>query len=197
VRSAVTAALGEAARLAGTTEEYVDTLVQAVALVVGALRGGNQIFFCGNGGSAAQAAHLACELSGRFYYDRPPLRALSLVENTPALTAIANDYGYEQIFARQLTGFAASGDVLVALTTSGRSPNILRAIEAARSLGVRTIGFTGRSGRDFAGKCDLSFVIPAADTARIQEVHLLLGHVLCARIEEELFPRPTSSPGRP
>lgn len=196
VRAAIGASLAEATRLAGNAEEHTETLVAAVSLIATVLKGGGRVFFCGNGGSAAQAGHLACELSGRFYYDRAPLSAVSLTENTAALTAIANDYGYEQVFARQLRASGAPGDVLVALTTSGRSPNIIRAVEVARSLGVRTIGFTGEGGQDFAGLCDLAFVVRANDTARIQEIHLLLGHVLCAEIEAELFP-PTSRPGSP
>jgi D-sedoheptulose 7-phosphate isomerase len=196
LRAAIAASLAEATRLAGAAGEHTETLVAAVNLVTTALKGGGRVFFCGNGGSAAQAGHLACELSGRFYYDRPPLSAVSLCENTAALTAIANDYGYEHVFARQLSAFGGAGDVLVALTTSGRSPNMVRAIEVAHALGIRAIGLTGERGQDFASLCDLAFVVRAADTARIQEIHLLLGHVLCAEIEAELFP-PTSRPGRP
>jgi D-sedoheptulose 7-phosphate isomerase len=195
-RGAIATAVAEAARLAAGAAADEDRLVQAVALAVSALRAGDQILFCGNGGSAAEAAHLAAELSGRFYLDRAPLRALALNENVPALTAIANDYGYELVFARQLHAVGRTGDVLVALTTSGRSPNMLRVLEAARQIGVKTIGLTGERGRSFARACDLSFVVPSADTARIQEVHLLLGHLLCARIEAELFSRVPSRSGR-
>jgi D-sedoheptulose 7-phosphate isomerase len=188
VRAQLTAGFEEAARLASAALKETDPMVRAIEMVVTALQGGHQIYFCGNGGSASQAAHLAAELSGRFYYDRPALGALALTENTAALTAIANDYGYEHVFERQLAGLAHSGDVLVALTTSGRSPNVQRAVDLASRLGVRVIGFTGLRGRSFAKSCDVAFVVPAADTARIQEVHLLLGHLLCARVEAELFP---------
>jgi D-sedoheptulose 7-phosphate isomerase len=189
--------LEEAGRLASAAVGEASRLVAAVEMAVETLRSGNQILFCGNGGSAAEAAHLAAELSGRFYYDRPALRALALTENTAALTAIANDYGYEHVFERQLMALARPGDLLVALTTSGRSPNMRRAVACASRLGVRVIGFTGLRGRPFARSCDLAFVVPGTDTARIQEVHLLLGHVLCAQIEAELFPRPPSRTRNP
>ncbi len=193
-RTALAAGIAEAARLAALAGAHEERLVAAIALAVEALRGGNQILFCGNGGSSAEAAHLAAELAGRFYYDRAPLHALALNDSVPALTAVANDYGYEFVFARQLSAIGRPGDVLVALTTSGRSPNVLKALAAARELGIRTIGLTGRRGRRFAATCDLGFVVDCDDTARIQEVHLLLGHLLCARIEAELFPRvPTRS----
>jgi D-sedoheptulose 7-phosphate isomerase len=193
----VVGAFEEAARLAAATVKETSRMSAAVEMAVEALRSGNQIFFCGNGGSASQAAHLAAELSGRFYYDRPALCAIALAENTAALTAIANDYGYEHLFERQLEGLARPGDLLVALTTSGRSPNVRRAAASASRLGVRVIGFTGQRGRDFARECDLAFVVPSADTPRIQEVHLLLGHVLCAQIEAELFPRASAPHRRP
>lgn len=196
-RAAIAGAVTEASRLATAATADGDRLVEAIALAAGALRAGNQILFCGNGGSAAEAAHLAAELSGRFYLDRAPLRALALNENVPALTAIANDYGYEFVFARQLHAVGRAGDVLVALSTSGRSPNVLKALDVAREIGIKTIGFTGAAGRGFAGACDLGFIVESADTARIQEIHLLLGHLLCARIEAELFPRLASRSGRP
>jgi D-sedoheptulose 7-phosphate isomerase len=196
-RTAIAAAVAEASRLAAAAAEHEDRLVLAIALAAGALRAGNQILFCGNGGSAAEAAHLAAELSGRFYADRAPLRALALNENVSALTAIANDYGYEFVFARQLHAVGRSGDVLVALSTSGRSPNVLKALDAAGQIGIKTIGLTGAAGRGFARACDLGFIVESTDTARIQEIHLILGHLLCARIEAELFPRVASRSGRP
>jgi D-sedoheptulose 7-phosphate isomerase len=195
-RAAIAAAAAESARLAAAAAEHEDRLLEAIALAVGALRAGNQILFGGNGGSAAEAAHLAAELSGRFYFDRASLRALALNENVSALTAIANDYGYEFVFARQLRAIGRAGDVLVALSTSGRSPNVRKALDAAREVGIRTIGLTGERGRRFAAACDLGFVVESADTARIQEVHLLLGHLLCARIEAELFPSVPTRSGR-
>ena len=195
-RAPLAAGIADAARLAAAAVEQEERLLAAIALAVGALRAGHQILFCGNGGSAAEAAHLAAELAGRFYFDRAPLRALALNDSVPALTAVANDYGYEFVFARQLGGIGRAGDVLVALSTSGRSPNILQAIAAAREIGIRTIGLTGRRGRRFAAACDVGFVVDSDDTARIQEVHLLLGHLLCARIEAELFPRVPTRSGR-
>jgi len=197
MRTAVIAGMEEAGRLASAAVEEASRLVVAVEMGVAALRSGHQILFCGNGGSASQAAHLAAELSGRFYYDRPALHALALTENTAALTAIANDYGYEHVFERQLMALAGAGDLLVALTTSGRSPNMREAVACASRLGVRVIGFTGLRGRSFARSCDLAFIVPASDTARIQEVHLLLGHLFCAQIEAELFPRAPSRQPKP
>jgi D-sedoheptulose 7-phosphate isomerase len=192
----VAAALAEAARIVAEIGEEKGRMGAAIEMALSALKGGGQVLFCGNGGSASQAAHLAAELSGRFYYDRPPLRAIALTENTAALTAIANDYGYDVVFERQLEAIARPGDVLVALTTSGRSPNVRRAVACASRLGLKTIGLTGSRGRDFARRCDLAFVVPADDTARIQEVHLLLGHVLCAELESAMFPRSTIRIGR-
>ncbi len=193
-REAIDAAVAHSSRLAQAAAHHTEALLAAIELAASALRRGNQVLFCGNGGSAAQAAHLAAELSGRFYLERDPLRAQALTENVPALTAVANDYGYEFVFARQLLALARSGDVLVALSTSGGSPNILRAIETARRIGIKTIGLTGERGTRFASACDVGFVVPAADTARIQEIHLLLGHIICARIEAELCaPTPSRS----
>ncbi len=182
--------MAEARRLTDWIEAQAAEVVEAVALGCLALKGGKQIIFCGNGGSAAQAAHLAGELAGRFYRDRRGLRAIALTENTAALTAIANDYGYERVFERQLQALAARGDVLVALTTSGSSANIVRACEFAAELGMPVIGLTGQRGAGFAERCEVGFAVPSLDTARIQEVHILLGHLICARIEAELFPEP-------
>jgi D-sedoheptulose 7-phosphate isomerase len=195
-RAALAAGIAAAAELAALTRVLEERLIAAIGLAVAAIRAGNQILFCGNGGSSAEAAHLAAELAGRFYYDRAPLHALALNDSVPALTAVANDYGYEFVFARQLNAIGRPGDVLVALTTSGRSPNVLTALAAARAAGIRTIGLTGRRGRRFAAACDVGFVVESDDTARIQEIHLLLGHLLCARIEAELFPRVPTRSGR-
>jgi len=185
--AAARAELDDAARLFELMAAEAEAVSHAAALCSTALRRGKKILFCGNGGSAAQAAHLAGELSGRFYRDRAAIDALALTENTAAITAIANDFGYDRVFDRQLEAFAHQGDVLVALTTSGRSPNMKRAIRFAKDHGMLTIGLTGERGREFARQCDVAFVVPSADTARIQEAHILLGHVLCARVEAELF----------
>ena len=164
-------------------------IVQAVALCVDALRAGRKILFAGNGGSAADAQHWAGELVSRFYYDRPGLPAIALTTDTSILTAIGNDYGYDYTFARQIEALGQDGDVFVAISTSGRSKNILRAQEAAEAKGVKVIGFTGAGGGDMAGRCEICFKVPSDETPRIQEGHEFIGHLLCALIESELFPR--------
>jgi D-sedoheptulose 7-phosphate isomerase len=165
------------------------TMLEALALCEQALRNGGKILFAGNGGSAADAQHWAGELVSRFYYDRPGLPAIALTTDTSILTAIGNDYGYEHTFARQVQALGRAGDVLVALSTSGNSPNILRAVEAARAAGVKVVGFTGRKGGALASACDACFRVPADLTPRIQEGHEFLGHLLCSLIEARMFPR--------
>ncbi len=192
-RRQILASLEGAAELARVAAGEAEMLAAAVATCATALRKGKQVIFCGNGGSAAQASHLAGELSGRFYAERPPIKALALTDNHAALTAIANDYGFDRVFERHLEAYGAPGDILVALTTSGRSPNIRRVVATARQIGMQTIGLTGRRGRSFARQCDLAFVVPSTDPARIQEVHLLLGHIICAQVEAELFPDATGA----
>lgn len=162
---------------------------QAVALCTGALRAGRKILFAGNGGSAADAQHWAGELVSRFYYDRPGLPAIALTTDTSILTAIGNDYGYDYTFARQIEALGQDGDVFVAISTSGRSKNILRALDAAEAKGVKVIGFTGAGGGDMAGRCEICFQVPSSETPRIQEGHEFIGHLLCALIESEIFPR--------
>lgn len=161
----------------------------AVAMCVTALRAGNKILFAGNGGSAADAQHWAGELVSRFYYDRPGLPAIALTTDTSILTAIGNDYGYDYTFARQVEALGQAGDVLVAISTSGRSKNILRALDAAQSRGVKVVGFTGAGGGDMADRCDICFQVPSEETPRIQEGHEFIGHLLCGLIESEMFPR--------
>ena len=150
---------------------------------------GSRIWFCGNGGSAADAQHLAAELSGRYLYDRPPLPAEALHVNTSYLTAVANDYSYDEIYARLLRGTGRPGDVLIALSTSGNSKNILRAIETAHELGLIVVGMTGRSGGAMRNACDFLINVPSDETPRIQESHILIGHILCGIIESSLFPQ--------
>jgi D-sedoheptulose 7-phosphate isomerase len=166
-------------------------LMQKIALAaarwVSCFREGGKVLFCGNGGSAADAQHLAAELSGRFYINRPPLFAEALHVNTSYLTAVANDFGYDQVYARLVEGFGRPGDILVALSTSGRSANIIGALRQARSLGMYTIGLTGQSGGDMGADCDLLLNVPSDDTPRIQEAHMLIGHILCEQVERELF----------
>lgn len=152
-----------------------------------ALQAGNKVIFFGNGGSAADAQHLECELAGRFYLDRRPLPAVALTVNSSSLTAIGNDFGFEQVFARQLEGIARPGDVAVGISTSGNSPNVVVALRKARELGLVTIGFTGRGGGQARELCDLWLPIDSDDTPRIQEGHILAGHIACEMVERELF----------
>lgn len=163
---------------------------QATEISIAALRAGRKLLFCGNGGSAADAQHWAGELVSRFHYDRPGLPAIALTTDSSILTAIGNDYGYDRVFARQVEALGVAGDVLVAISTSGHSPNVVAAIEAARARGLATIGFTGQGGGRMAALCDVCIRIPSASTPRIQEGHEVLGHALCALIEATLFPRP-------
>ena len=164
-------------------------IAQAVTLCVDALRNSGKILFAGNGGSAADAQHWAGELVSRFYYDRPGLPAIALTTDTSILTAIGNDYGYDYTFARQIEALGQKGDVFVAISTPGRSKNILRALDACEEKGVRVIGFSGASGGDMAGRCEVCFRIPSTETPRIQEGHEFIGHLLCALIESEIFPK--------
>lgn len=156
------------------------------AAAVATLRAGGSVFWVGNGGSAAEAQHAAAELMGRFLRDRAPLRSMALTVDTSALTAIGNDYGFDEIFARQLRGLARAGDLLIALTTSGRSANVWRAVDAARALGVRTAVLTGAAGQELAACCDLALLVPSLHTARIQEAHLVILHTLCGIVEAQL-----------
>lgn len=146
-----------------------------------------KILIAGNGGSAADAQHFAGELVSRFYFDRPPLAAIALTTDSSILTAIGNDYGYEDVFARQVQALGRSGDVFIAISTSGNSPNILKAIVAAKSIGLVVIGLTGRSGGKMKALCDICLCAPSDSTPRIQECHLVIEHSLCACIEEQLF----------
>jgi D-sedoheptulose 7-phosphate isomerase len=166
-----------------------DQILSALDISVQALKRGNKLLFAGNGGSAADAQHWAGELVSRFYYDRPGLPGIALTTDTSILTAIGNDYGYDYVFARQVEALGQPGDVLYAISTSGNSRNIVRAIEAARAKGVQVIGFTGQGGGQMAELCDLCFRVPSGETPRIQEGHEALGHMLCALIEAEMFPR--------
>lgn len=151
-----------------------------------ALQTGHKLMFCGNGGSAADSQHLASELTGRFIKDRRPLAAMALSTDSSALTCIGNDYAFDEVFARQLVALGRTGDVLVAISTSGNSRNVIRAAEEARVLGIRVIGLLGRDGGALAALCDVPVVVPSEVTARIQEAHILIGHTLCGLIEETL-----------
>lgn len=162
-------------------------LEKAVEMIVNAFKNGNRIWFCGNGGSAADAQHLAAEFSGRFYTDRKALPAEALHCNTSYLTAVANDYSYEVVYARLVQGICEDGDVLIGLSTSGNSGNIVKAFEAAREKGVFTVGFTGSSGGKMKSLSDILFNVPSSDTPRIQESHIMLGHIVCQFVEEVYF----------
>jgi D-sedoheptulose 7-phosphate isomerase len=168
-------------------ETLLRTTQCVVDLIVSAFKNGNRIYFAGNGGSAADAQHLAAEFSGRFYKDRHALPAEALHCNSSYLTAVANDYSYDEIYARLIEGIAGKGDVLVGLSTSGNSKNIVRAFETARQKGVITIGFTGESGGKMKTLSDHLFNVPSNDTPRIQETHILLGHIVCELVERDYF----------
>ncbi|MFM2147699.1 MAG: hypothetical protein RLZZ187_5 [Pseudomonadota bacterium] len=189
----IAAAISATARLLDTMAAdaaLCAATAQATEISIAALRAGRKLLFCGNGGSAADAQHWAGELVSRFHYDRPGLPAIALTTDSSILTAIGNDYGYDRVFARQVEALGVAGDVLVAISTSGNSPNVVAAIEAARAQGLATIGFTGQGGGLMAALCDVCIRIPSTSTPRIQEGHEVLGHALCALIEATLFPRP-------
>lgn len=167
----------------------IDRINDAAFMCIESLKSNGKIHFCGNGGSAADAQHLAAELSGRFYYDRPPLNAEALHVNTSYLTAVGNDYSFDEVYARLLSGSARKGDILFAISTSGNSRNITRAIEVAKQKGVKVIGMTGASGGLMKDCCDILLNVPSNCTPRIQEAHIMIGHIICEIIESVLFPR--------
>ena len=172
-------------------EENADALARAVELVGDALAAERKVLLFGNGGSAADAQHIAAEFVGRFARERRALPALALTTDTSALTAIANDYGYEHVFARQVHALGVAGDVALAISTSGRSPNVLRAVEACRERGVRTVGLTGGDGGPLATMVEVSLRVSASThSARIQETHILVGHVICELVDRRLFGAP-------
>jgi D-sedoheptulose 7-phosphate isomerase len=167
----------------------INNIQAATDLIINAFRNKRKVLFCGNGGSAADAQHLAAEFSGRFYFDRDPLDAEALHVNTSYLTAVANDYSYDEVYARLVKAKGSKGDVLVALSTSGNSSNILKAMEAARAAGMKTVAFTGETGGKMKALSDILLNIPSTDTPRIQESHITIGHIICEMVEAELFPR--------
>ena len=162
-------------------------------VIIAALKAGNKLLIIGNGGSAADAQHIAAEIVGRYKQDRPAYAAIALTTDTSALTAISNDYGFEWVFARQVEGLGRRGDVLLALTTSGRSPSILKALHRARELGILTIGFTGSQGEAMGALCDDLLIAPSDDTPIIQQIHLAIGHAICEAIEQAMM-EPAASP---
>ena len=169
-------------------DQLLQTVEDIVALCIACFDQDKKMLLCGNGGSASDAQHIAAELSGRFYKDRKPLFAEALHVNASYITAVANDYGYEQTFARMVQAAGRKGDILIGISTSGNSPNVVNAIEKANEIGLKTIGFTGKDGGKMNTICDIMIKIPSDDTPRIQEAHILIGHIICQLIEEELFP---------
>ena len=157
---------------------------KACETAVATLKAGGKILLCGNGGSAADAQHIAAELTGRYKTERGALAGIALTTDTSALTAIGNDYGYEFVFSRQLEALGREGDLLIAISTSGNSGNVLKALELARKIGIKTIGLSGRTGGAMNELCDLNLVVPSNDTPRIQEMHIMIGHIICQAIDD-------------
>lgn len=172
-----------------SNDAILNALENVVNASLDAYKHDGKVLWCGNGGSAADAQHLAAELSGRFYYDRPPLFSEALHVNTSYTTAVANDYSYDEIYARLIRAMGRKGDVLIGLSTSGNSGNVVKALEVANSLGIVTVGFTGETGGKMKDLCKYLINIPSKDTPRIQECHMLLGHTLCELVEMKLFPK--------
>lgn len=170
-------------------EALLSRIQQAADMMVDCLRNGGKIHFCGNGGSAADAQHLAAELSGRFYFDRPPLNAEALHCNSSYLTAVGNDYGYEHIYSRLIQAQGKKGDVLVGISTSGNSQNVLLAYEACRKMGIGIISLTGETGGKMKDMSDILLNVPSKDTPRIQESHIMVGHIICELVESAIFTR--------
>jgi D-sedoheptulose 7-phosphate isomerase len=179
----------DAAQAALDDRAFAAAIGDIVEVIVRALTAGNKVLLAGNGGSAADAQHIAGELLARLNYDRAPIAAIALTTDTSVLTAIGNDYGYEQIFERQVAGLGRAGDVFIAISTSGRSPNILRAIEAARGRGLVVVGFTGPNAGAMASACHHCLHAPASSTSLIQQLHITAGHIICGLVEAQLFPR--------
>jgi D-sedoheptulose 7-phosphate isomerase len=168
-------------------DNLLQTIEKVVEVITAAFQAGKKVYFCGNGGSAADAQHLAAEFSGRFYIDRKALPAEALHCNTSYLTAVGNDYSFDDIYARMIDGFGMPGDVLVGLSTSGNSKNIIKAFESAHQKKIVTVGFTGASGGQLKSLSDYLINIPSTDTPRIQESHILAGHIICQLVEEKIF----------
>jgi len=168
---------------------FADAISDIVEVTATALDKGHKLLLAGNGGSAADAQHLAGEMLSRFHYDRAPAAAIALTTDTSVLTAIGNDYGYERLFERQILGLGCAGDVFVAISTSGRSANILRAIDAAKTKKIITVGLTGRTGGEMSSRCDICLHAPSDSTPLIQQIHITAGHIICGLVEERLFPR--------
>ena len=168
-------------------ENFIKAIKESAEICCDALRGDKKVIFAGNGGSAADAQHLAGELVSRFGFDRPGLSAIAITTDTSVITSISNDYGFDKLFSRQVQAIGKKGDVLIALSTSGNSVNIIEGLKEAKKTGLKTIGFTGISGGKMAHACDICLKVPSKDTPRIQETHILIGHIICSIIENSLF----------
>jgi D-sedoheptulose 7-phosphate isomerase len=186
IKNLITASISVKQQLL-SDEKLIALVDESISIITQAFKNGNKVLFCGNGGSAADAQHLAAEFSGRFYIDRPALPAEALHCNTSYLTAVANDYSYDLIYARLLQGIGNKGDVLIGLSTSGNSKNIIKAFEVAKQKEMITIGFTGTTGGAIKDISDLLINVPSTDTPRIQECHMLIGHIICQLVEEKMF----------
>jgi len=179
----------EAKELISNDKELISLIAQVSQKVIEVYRNGNKTLIAGNGGSAADAQHIAGEFVSRFYFDRPGLPSIALTTDTSILTAIGNDYGFDNIFARQVQANGAKGDLFIGISTSGNSPNIIKALEQCNKMGVATVGLTGENGGRMAVLCDFCIKVPTGVTPRIQEAHILIGHIICAIVEEEIFGR--------
>lgn len=168
-------------------DAHAETVARAAELVISAIKAGGKILIFGNGGSAADAQHIAAELVNRLNYDRPPIAAIALTTDTSILTSVGNDSSFDELFERQLRALGRKGDVALAISTSGNSPNVLRAVEAARELGVHTLALAGRNGGKLAAAVDIALVVNAHSTQRIQETHITIGHILCELVEDALY----------
>ena len=190
MKNYISAQLGEAQRIISdmlADADLISTVQAAAEACIHCLQSGGKVLLAGNGGSAADAQHIAGEFVSRFAFDRPGLPAIALTTDTSILTAIGNDYGYERLFARQVQAHGSEGDVFIGYSTSGKSPNVLHAFEEARSMGLVCIGLTGNRGGPMRELCDYLLEVPSADTPKIQEGHLILGHILCGLAEDEIF----------
>ncbi|MCP9473896.1 MAG: D-sedoheptulose 7-phosphate isomerase [Nitrospira sp.] len=191
LKDSALSAFGDSARVKEQfARDHADRIAQVGGLMADAFRQGNKVLLFGNGGSATDAAHIAAEFVGRYMRNRRPLPAIALATDIAAITCIANDFGYEELFARQVRAHGRKGDVAIAISTSGNSPNVLKGVEAARECGLITVAWTGAKGGKLAGMVDYPFIVPSTVTSRIQESHITLGHVLCELVEEQLLGAP-------
>lgn len=187
-REQIVAELKESVRVKeACIADGIDTILRIADLIINAYQKGKKVILCGNGGSAADAQHLAGELMSKLRLERSPVPAIALTTNTSVLTAVGNDYDFESIFSRQVEAWANEGDVVIGISTSGSSPNVLKAMEAAKNRGAITVGFTGRDGRKLEVATDICFKVDSGSTPRIQEVHITVGHIICSLVEEALF----------